>query len=346
MPETVQEHARRLHQQYLVVDAHFDLLMEVDLRRKLGYKKVIETNFMPAFAAGGIGVLVCSLFIEDDYLPEMGLKKAFDQISALYAEIEESPDKIQLCTTYDDILAAHRSHRLAILLSLEGVDPLTNDLGLLPIFYKLGVRFVGLTWSRRNFAADGSHFSTRDEGRRGGLTDFGVRLIQLAEKMNMIIDVSHLNDEGFEDVLARARGPVIASHSNVRSIASSMRNLTDDQIRSLSATGGVIGMNGCNKFVSDNYEHGDIAHLLDHVDYIVRLVGAEHVGVGLDICHFLTEINLRPAGQTGPDDFDVVTSHKDMLKFTEGLIGRGYTDEQIGLILGGNFLNLYRRVLK
>ncbi|GGL56156.1 dipeptidase [Sporolactobacillus putidus] len=345
MSETIQEHARRLHQQYLVVDAHFDLLMEVDLRRKLGYKKVIETHFLPALAEGGVSVLVCSLFIENEYLPELGLKKALDQISALYAEIEESPDKIQLCTTYDDILTAHRNNRLAILLSLEGVDPLTNDLDLLPIFYKLGVRFVGLTWSRRNFAADGSHFSPKDEGRKGGLTDFGVSLIQLAEKKNMIIDVSHLNDEGFEDVLARARGPVIASHSNARGLASSMRNLTDDQIRALSASGGVIGMNGCNMFVSDKYEHGDVEHLLDHVDYMVGLVGAEHVGVGLDICHFLTGINLRPAGQTGPDNFDVIASHRDILKFTGGLISRGYTDEQIGLILGGNFLNVYRQVL-
>ncbi|MDN3955993.1 dipeptidase [Sporolactobacillus laevolacticus] len=346
MAETLREHAKRLHQQFIAVDAHFDLLMEVDLKRKYGYRKVIETEFLPGLREGGVGALVCSLFISSEYLPEMGLKMALDQVSALYSEIEESPDKIQLCTTYDEILDARAHQKLAILLSLEGVEPLTNDLGLLQIFYKLGVRFVGLTWSRRNFAADGSHFSSVDEGRKGGLTAFGVDLVKLAEKMNMIIDVSHLNDEGFLDVMERTNGPVIASHSNVRNIASSMRNLTDDQIRALASSGGVIGMNGFSMFVSDSYEEGDVAHLLDHLDYIVELVGARHVGVGLDICQSLTGIDLKPAWQTGPSSYDVIASHKDLLLFTEGLISRGYSDEEIGLILGGNFLNLYTKVLK
>jgi membrane dipeptidase len=191
----VKDHAKRLHEQYIALDAHFDLLMEVDLRRKLGYRKVIESEFLPILRAGGVSALVCSLFISSKYLPEMGLKMALDQVSALYSEIEESPDKIQLCTTYDDILDARAKQKRAILLSLEGVDPLTNDLGLLQIFYKLGVRFVGLTWSRRNFAADGSHFHAVDEGRQGGLTEFGVQLVKEAEKLNMIIDVSHFFTE-------------------------------------------------------------------------------------------------------------------------------------------------------
>lgn len=340
------EHALRIHRQQIIVDAHFDLLMEVDLRRKLGYRKVIETEFLPGIIKGGVSVIVCSLFIENQYLPELGLKKALDQISALYSEIKESPDKIQLCTSYNEILEAYENHRLAILLSFEGVDPLTNDLDLLPIFYKLGVRLIGISWSRRNFAADGSHYFQKDEGRKGGLTEFGVRLIQMAEDLNMIIDVSHLNDEGFRDVIERARQPVIASHSNARQIASSMRNLTDEQIQALAATGGVIGMNGYNEFVADRYDYGDIDHLIDHIDHIVGLVGIEHVGVGLDICHFLTGINLKPAGNNRPETFDVIASHQDMLQLTEGLIERGYGDDQISLILGGNFLNLYKRILK
>ncbi|MCL1632812.1 dipeptidase [Sporolactobacillus sp. CPB3-1] len=342
--ESVREHALRLHEQYIVLDAHFDLLMEVDLRRKHGYRKVIETNFLPDLRAGGVSALVCSLFIESEYLPEMGLKMALDQVSALYSEIEESPDKIQLCTTYDDIIDAHVHRKLAILLSLEGVDPLTNDLGLLQIFYKLGVRFVGLTWSRRNFAADGSHFKTVDEGRQGGLTEFGVQLLEEAERLNMIIDVSHLNDAGLADVLERTSGPIIASHSNARMLASSMRNLTDDQIRELASRGSVIGMNGFSAFVSDRSEQRDVSHLIDHLDHVVQLVGPEHVGVGLDICNFLTELPLKPAWHT-EDTYDVIKTHKDLPLFTEELIRRGYDDETIGRILSGNFLNLYQQLL-
>ncbi|SFG16979.1 dipeptidase [Sporolactobacillus nakayamae] len=345
MAESIQEHAKRLHEQYIALDAHFDLLMEVDLRRKFGYRKVIETEFLPILRAGGVSALVCSLFIESEYLPEMGLKMALDQVSALYSEIEESPDKLQLCTTYDEIIDAHAHHKLAILLSLEGVDPLTNDLGLLQIFYQLGVRFVGLTWSRRNFAADGSHFHAVDEGHQGGLTEFGVQLVKEAEKLNMIIDVSHLNDVGLADVLERTNGPIIASHSNARSIASSMRNLTDEQLCELAARGGVIGMNGFNAFVSDSYEDGDVSHLMDHLDYIVNLAGIEHVGIGLDICNFLSEIPLKPAGHTR-DSYDVISSHRELPLFTEELIRRGYSDEEIGLIIGGNFLNVYKKILK
>ncbi|WP_051575212.1 dipeptidase [Sporolactobacillus terrae] len=344
MEESIQAHAQRLHEHYIVLDAHFDLLMEVDLRRKLGYRKVIETDFLPDLRAGGVSALVCSLFIESEYLPEMGLKMALDQISALYSEIEESPDKLQLCTTYDAVLDAHAHNKLAILLSLEGVDPLTNDLGLLQIFYQLGVRFVGLTWSRRNFAADGSHFKAVDEGRQGGLTEFGVKLVEEAARLKMIIDVSHLNDAGLVDVLERSRCPIIASHSNARALASSMRNLTDDQIRELAARGAVIGMNGFNAFVSDRYEDGDVAHLIDHLDYMVNLVGIDHVGVGLDICTFLTELPLKPAGHTR-ESFDVIPGHKHLPLFTEELIRRGYSDEAIGLILGGNFLKLYQQLL-
>lgn len=346
MTETLEEHVKRLQHQFITVDAHFDLLMEVDLRRKLGYRKVIETEFLPGIRAGGVDVLVCSLFISSQYLPEMGLKKALDQVSALYSEMKESPDKLQLCTTFNEIVAARAAGKLAILLSFEGVDPLTNDLDLLQIFYRLGVRLVGLTWSRRNEAADGCHFADVDEGQQGGLTEFGVRLIEQAQNMSMILDVSHLNDAGFADVLSRAKTPVIASHSNARRIASSKRNLTDQQIRALAETGGVIGMNGCNMFVSDKYEEGDVAHLINHLDYMVQLVGAEHVGIGLDICHSMTDIPLKPAGHTGPDNFDIIRSHRDFPLIIEELIKRGYPDNQIGMILGGNFMNLYKKVLK
>lgn len=343
MSESLVAHVRRLHRQYPVVDAHFDLLMEVELRRRLGYRHVIENSFLPVLAEGGVRVLVCSLFIESDYLPELGLKKALDQIAALQAEINESPEKIRLCTTFAEIAEALHAGQLAILLSLEGVDPLTNDLSLLLIFYRLGVRFVGLTWSRRNFAADGSHFAPVEEGRRGGLTDFGVKVVQLAQQLKMIIDVSHLNDEGFQDVFRYTRAPVIASHSNCRSIASSMRNLTDVQIRMIAGSGGVIGINGFSRFVSDRYREGDVAHLANHIDHIAGDVGIEHIGIGLDICGFLSGLSLKPANQKGPEPYDVIPSHREVPLLTAELIRRGYADEQIGLILGGNFLNLYRR---
>lgn len=346
MNQEIDEHVKKIHEKFTIVDGHFDLLMDVSRKRDLGYKKVIENDHLPEFVEGGVNVVVSSIYIEDAFLPEMGLKKALDQISALYAEIDESPDKIMLCMTYDDILKAKIENKLGIILSFEGVDPLTNDLNLLRIFYELGVRIVGLVWSRRNFAADGSHFFERVEGQKGGLTDYGVQLIEVAENLGMFIDVSHLNDEGFLDVMKIAKKPVIASHSNCRALANSMRNLTDEQIKALASKNGIIGMNAYSMFTSDKDEEADAEHLINHVDHIVKLVGIEHVGIGFDFCDFIRALAPQRAAVRPRKSFDVIKGHKNIKQFTKILIQRGYKDEEIGLILGGNFLNLYKEVLK
>src|SRR5690625_2063866 len=132
-----------------------------------------------------------------------------------------------LCKSYDDILEAKRTGKVGILLSFEGVEPLYDDITLLRPFYELGVRFVGLTWSRRNAAADGSIEDDTFNG--GGLTPFGKQLVQEAENLGMIIDVSHLNDPGFDDVLATSKQTIIASHSNSRKITNKLRNLRSDE---------------------------------------------------------------------------------------------------------------------
>ena len=215
------------------------------------------------------------------------------------------------------------------------------------MFYELGVRVVGLVWSRRNFAGDGCHFSSVREGKKGGITDFGVQLIEESERLGMFIDVSHLNDEGFWDVMEVAKKPVIASHSNCRSIVNSMRNLTDEQIKAIAQKGGVIGMNACNIFTADRDEDGDVEHLINHVDHIVKLVGPMHVGLGLDLCDdFMKYVSDEKIGAVPRKSFDVLKGHKSIQQFTKGLIGRGYRDDEIEMILGKNFLRIYKEVLK
>ena len=339
--ESIDEHVKRLHEECIIVDAHYDLLENVDIERSKGYRNVIKTKYLKSINEGMVDVIVCSLFIPTMYLPEMGLKKALDQISALYSEIDESEGRIVLCRTYDDIISAKKEKRLALLLSLEGVDPLTNDINLLRIFYELGVRFVGLAWSRRNFAADGCKTCKGKKGREWGLTEFGSELVKEAEKLGMIIDVSHLNDGGFDDVMNMTNGPVIASHSNCREIACNMRNLMDDQIVKISERGGVIGMNACSAFVSDDEKLRDASHLAEHVDHIKQIAGIEHVGLGFDFNDFLI-----PAYDVGPKDtdYDVIKGHNHIKYFTKILIESGYSDEEIKLVLGKNFMNLYKRL--
>jgi membrane dipeptidase len=347
MKESMEDNIKRIHSNSVIVDAHFDLLMDVTTQREYGRRKVIETDHLPGFVEGGVNIIVSSIFIDSAFLPEMALRKAMNQISSLYAEIDESPDKIMICRNYDDISKAQEEKKIGLILSFEGVEPLYNDLNLLRVFYELGVRIVGLVWSRRNFAGDGSHFSNVREGKKGGITSFGVQLIEEAERLGMFIDISHLNDEGFWDVMEVAKKPVIASHSNCRSIVNSMRNLTDDQIKAMAQKGGVIGMNASSMFTAYRDEDGDIEHLIDHVDHIVKLVGPMHVGLGFDFCDgfmkYLSEENLAVMPCK---PFDVLKGHKSIEQFTKGLIERGYKDDEIEMILGKNFLRIYKEVLK
>lgn len=330
-----------------VIDAHFDLLFDVARYRKYGRRRVIETDYLPGFIEGGLKVVVSSIYIDGEFLPEMALRKALEQVGVLYAEIDESPDKIMLCKSYNNIMKAIDEGKIGIILSFEGVEPLYNDLNLLRIFYELGVRIVGLAWSRRNYAADGCHYGEVKEGTKGGITDFGVQLIEAAEALGMFIDVSHLNDEGFWDVMKIAQKPVIASHSNCRALSGMMRNLTDEQIKALASKGGVIGINAANILTADDDKDANIEYLVNHVDHIAKLVGVEHVGFGFDFCdqlfnHMFTErlkgISRKP--------FDVFKGHKEIKYFVAELMKRGYKHEEIELILGGSFLRVYKEVLK
>jgi membrane dipeptidase len=342
MSESVTTRAARLQLESFVVDAHFDLTYEVANLRERGQTKVIERNYLPQFHAGGFDLIVSAIFIHDVFLPEMGLRKALDQISCLHEELAESPGKIRLCRTTREAEVAKEAGELAIFLSLEGADPLQNNIRLLRIFYELGVRLLGLVWSRRNAVGDGAFFAAREEGRKGGLTPFGVELVREAEKLGMVLDVSHLNDEGFFDVMSIAEKPLIASHSNCRALAGTMRNLTDEQIKAIATKGGVIGMNSIDIFIRDDGQESSIADLVDHVEHIAGLCSIENVGIGFDLCDsFVDHFTMGEEIVTR----DVAKSHAHAIEFTEELVRRGYSDQEIRGVLGENLLRVFRQIL-
>ena len=337
-----QKHIESLHEQAFTIDAHFDLTMDVAFRRERGETRVIESRYLDGFKRGGVDMIMSAMFVQDYFLPEMGLRRALDQIAFLHDEIAESPGLFRLCRTMDEARLAKSKGEVAICLSLEGAEPLQNDLGLLRIFYELGVRGLGLVWSRRNYVADGAFFGSVQEGRKGGLTSFGVKLIEKAEDLGIIIDLSHINDEGFSDVLDIATKPVIASHSNCRALTDTMRNLTDRQIERIAANGGVIGMNSVNMFTNPDKEKATASDLVDHVDHIVKIAGIDHVGIGFDICNTFT--NFLQLEESLPA-YDIIESHDQLPDFTSALIDRGYCDDDILKILGGNFLRVYEETL-
>ncbi|MED1725066.1 dipeptidase [Brevibacillus parabrevis] len=345
MADATLQQARSFHDGVHVLDGHFDLLMDVEIQRGYGRTKLIETEYLPRFQAGGVHSVVAAVFVEDAFVPEMALRKALNQVSALHAEVAESPDYLVIAKNGQDLLAARQEGKVSFVLSLEGAEPLYNDLSMLRIFYELGVRMMGLTWSRRNFAADGSFFAPVREGRKGGLTDFGVALIEEAERLGVLIDVSHLNDEGFWDVIEVARKPIIASHSNCRSLVPTMRNLTDEQITAIAEKGGLIGLNAFSMFAANSGAEATLERLIDHVDHMKKLVGSKHIGIGLDLCDDLTKyIPLDRIAKTTEMPFDVVKGHASIPLITRELMIRGYKDEEIEDILGKNYLRVYQEV--
>lgn len=217
----------------MVVDAHFDLAAEVYERRLAGERHVVERRYLPHFREASVNLIVSSIYVPGRELPESGLRRALGQIAALREDLESVQDQICVADSREALDRAAAGGQTAVLLSLEGLDPLGNDLSLLRAFYDLGVRGAGLTWSRRNVFATGCCKAGEFREIPGGLTDLGREAVARMEELGMYVDVSHLNNEGFADLCTCAKRPFIASHSNAWKIHPNYRNLRDDQIEAV-----------------------------------------------------------------------------------------------------------------
>src|SRR5438132_3224563 len=275
MSNSVEARVERLHL-FGIVDMHFDLLM--DLYDKRDRRQVLEEDFWPELEAGGVGVLGASIYVEDQYMPEMALRVALDQVARLYAELEQSTH-FAVCRTHDEIVSARQAGKVALLIIMEGVEPLGSDLELLRVFYELGLRSVGLTHARRNMAGDGGVFAPTGSSRHG-LSPFGREVVAECERLGIVLDLAHLNPAGCDDVLALTKRPVIISHTNPRRYYDIERNATDEHIREVGRRGGVVGLNAV--LVSPRAEEATVERFVDELEYVAELAGADNVGIGFD----------------------------------------------------------------
>lgn len=327
----------------MLLDAHFDVLLDVLSYRKKGERKVLERRHFQNLKEAGISTIICSLYISDIFLPEGALRNALDQISALKEELEESRELFSLCRNSSEAKAASEKGKIGLFLSLEGAEPLGNDIFLLRTFYDLGVRLVGLTWSRRNYAGDGSSFDPADAPRHpGGLTKFGRELVMEAQKMGMVIDVSHLNDPGFYEVAELIKAPFIASHSNCRALCGSARNLKDDQIKMIAESGGVVGLNAYSPFVSDNEADRNTDKFFEHLQHITQVAGIDNVGLGLDLCDCIVSLSM---GNDDSRQKDLFTDHLDAARRFIVPMKKKLSPGDYCAFTGGNFMRVIERVL-
>ena len=320
-----------------VVDMHYDLLM--DLYEKRQRRRVLAADHLPQLRAGGMGVVGAAIYLEDKYLPEMALRVALDQVARLYAEVAETPE-FAICKSGGDIERARQAGQIALVITMEGVEPLGTDLDLLRVFYELGVRSVGLTHVRRNLAGDGGIMAPSGSPA-GGLSAFGKTVVKECQALGMLLDLAHLNPAGVEDVLALTEGPLIISHTNPRAFYDIERNSSDAHIKAVGERGGVIGVNAV--LVSDRQEEATLDRYVDHIEYIAGIGGIDSVGLGFDFFKFILD-------QWPPEEqakYDMVRFVPDLLEHAQArnvarrLVERGWGDEEIGKVLYGN----WRRVL-
>src|SRR5947208_12567134 len=328
-----------------IVDLHFD--MPMDLYEKRDRTNVLATDYLPELEAGSIGVLGAAIYIEDRYMPEMGLRVGLDQIARVYAEAEQCT-RFAICKSYQEILHARKDRKIALLITMEGVEPLGTDLELLRVFYELGVRAIGLTHARRNAAGDGGIFAPTGSPR-DGLTGFGRDVVRQCEALGVIVDLAHISPAGFEDILAITTKPPIVSHTNARKYYDIERNINDDQIRMIGERRGVIGINSV--LVSPNKEESTLDRYIDHIEHIASLIGINGVGIGFDFFEFIyqqwPESKKREVAAkfTTPHFIPDLTSHSHARNLTRRLIERGFSDAQIEKILRGNCMRIFKELL-
>jgi membrane dipeptidase len=341
---SIEERIERLHAGG-VVDMHFDLPM--DLYEKRERKKVLESEFLADLETGNICVVGAAIYIEDRYLPHNGLRVALDEVARLYAETAAS-ERFAVCKSFREIQEARERGRIAFLITMEGIEPLGDDLNQLRVFYELGVRSIGLTHARTNAGGHGGIFAASGSSREG-LTAFGREVVLECDRLGVIVDLAHINPAGFDEVLTIATKPPIVSHTNVRRYYDIERNISDEQIKMIGERRGVIGVNSI--LVSPRKEESTLDRYVDHIEHIANLIGMESIGIGFDFFEFIysqwpeSRQKQLAAKFTTPHFISELTNHSHSRNLTRKLVERGFSDADIEKILRENWLRIFEELL-
>jgi membrane dipeptidase len=373
------QRALQIHKKAIVVDTHNDITSpmydeDFDLATSsVGkFHKFGGDPFhtdINRLKAGGISAEFFSIYVAPEFVAKDGgaTARAMNLIDAVYRAAEQNPDKMIMAYTANDIRNAKRAGKIAALMGIEGGHAIGNSLATLREFYRLGVRYMTLTWNNTNDWAD----AARGEQRHNGLSDFGKDVVREMNRLGMLVDVSHVSDKTMSDVLDVSTAPVLVSHSSVKFFSPHPRNVNDDLIKRIAKNGGVIDINFYTAFLDNrNWQEGKdrdarlkkeleqineqfksdetarseairklyaanpiykpaYTKIVDHIDYIKKLVGIDYVGVGSDF----DGVPDLPEGMNGAEDLPLVTY--EMLR-------RGYTETEIRKVLGENFLRVFQ----
>ncbi|TMR96789.1 dipeptidase [Nonomuraea basaltis] len=328
-----------LHRRAVVADTHNDLLMAVTARPPGQWASFFRERWLPQLVEGGVDLQVLPVFIDDQYLPEGALRQTLRMIECAHVLAEGNADHVRICLDAAGIDRALDEGRIALVLALESMPGIDTSVELISTVHRLGVRVASIAHFGRTPLADGSG----EDATGSGLTSHGVAALAEMERLGIVFDISHLGASGVEHVLELATKPVMATHSSARALRDHHRNLTDEQLRGVAATGGVICVNFFAPFLADRKEDMTLDRLLDHIEHVAAVAGIDHVGLGPDFIREVMDdltapccegINTRGVdprsavpGLAGPSGLPMVT---------EGLLGRGLPEKDVMKIIGGN----------
>lgn len=369
--ERLWREALRIHRRAIVVDGHNDITTAmVNQDYDLG-KPPADSPYrtsIPRMKEGGLTAEFFSLYVRPWYVANGGAtRRAMDMIDVVYRAAERYPQDMIIATSVADIRRAKRQGKVAALLGIEGGHAIENSLFTLRDFYRLGVRYMTLTWNNTNDWADAG----RGAKRHNGLNDFGREVVREMNRLGMLVDVSHVSDDTISDVLETSKAPIIASHSSARALANQPRNVPDDLLRRIAQNGGIVMVNFYTVFLDPQAIEADrererrlkptfdaldvqfkndperrafegdkvdaanplqpatpLSKLVDHIVHIIEVAGIDHVGLGSDFDGAMD----MPEGMRDVSQLPNITYE---------LLRRGYKEPQIRKILGENFLRVF-----
>lgn len=329
---------QKVHQDAFFVDTHNDVLSTATMNGLNIEENLISKTHsdLDRMNRAGIDLQIFSIYCDDTYGNGTAYKRAIREIDSLTAIANRNPTRIKIIHSPSE-LSRHPKFMQAMM-GVEGGHMIEDNLSNIDTFYNRGARYLTLTWNNSTSWATSAADESKGNlnGRKAGLNEFGEEVVKKMNKLGMMVDVSHVGEQTFWDVIRISTKPVIASHSSVYSLCPVPRNLKDDQIKAIAKNGGVIHINFNPGFIDKNYNkethpaRPPISMIIDHINYIVKLVGVDYVGIGSDF----DGIDETPAEMDGVQDFP---------KLTKALLKAGYSKADVRKILGENFLRVYEK---
>lgn len=326
----------------ILIDGHSDALIDVVDRCREGDDARLSMFHLPRWRKGGVDAALCPIWVDAADPTRDPLSVALRNLDVIFRAIDDTDGEVRIALSAEEVHRARVEGAFAVLLGMEGAMPLQGDAGLLHVFARLGLRWIGLTWNLRNELGDGLGVA-----KPGGLTSYGQEVIHEMNRMGLVLDLTHASAPTLAEAIRVSTSPPFVSHSNARVLCDHPRNLDDEQIRTISAAGGVVGVNFFPSLVADS--EPTLEDILKHVEYLERVGGAGHVALGPDFIDYSLDImgaSLHGSGMDYGESLVYPQGAEDTTRLREvvdSLLETGEDSGEVANIAGLSILSIFAR---